>query len=105
MCRYFPAGATILKTISDHTQEIFVAVAEYRGQYTIALVNTGDQDKKIKLTMPSIMDKASLYVYEENHRPVNVSGCPVPVIPDMSIHKVYQTALKAQSFRLITNME
>jgi hypothetical protein len=105
MCRYFPAGATILKTNIDHTQGIFAAAAEYRGQYTIALVNTSDLDKRIKLTMPSIMGKASLYVYEENHRPTNVYGHPVPVIPDMSIHKAYRTVLKAQSFQLITNME
>jgi hypothetical protein len=105
MCRYFPAGATILKTNIDRTQGIFAAVAEYGGQYTAAFVNVGDSDKDIKLILPAVMEKASLYVYEENNRPANADGHPVPVKSDMKISKNYQIALKAQSFQLITNME
>jgi hypothetical protein len=105
MCRYFPAGATILKTNIDRTQGIFIAVAEYNGQYTAALVNVGNSNKDVKLILPAVMEKASLYVYEENNRPTNADGHPVPVKSGMKISKNYQMVLKAQSFQLMTNME
>ncbi|MDR1680323.1 MAG: hypothetical protein LBS12_00855 [Prevotellaceae bacterium] len=105
MCRWFPAGATILEAGIDRTQGIFAAVAEYRGQYTAAFVNIGHHDRNIKLLLPSKMERASLYVYEEGCRPVDADGHPVPVKSEMEINKRFQTALKAQSFQLITNME
>jgi hypothetical protein len=105
MCRYFPAGAAILKTNIDPAQEIFAAVAEHGGRYTAALVNVGNYDKDIRLIMPAVMEKASLYVYEENNRTTDANGHPVPLKSDMKINKNYHITLKAQSFQLITNME
>jgi hypothetical protein len=104
MCRYFPAGATVLKTTVDGGHEVFAAVAEYKGQYVAALVNAGNNDEGIKLTMPYALENVSLYVYEENNRQTHADGHPAPVKSNMKINKNYQTTLKAQSFQLLTNI-
>jgi hypothetical protein len=96
MCRYFPAGSTILKTTFDRTQGVYVAIAEYKGKYTLAAVNIGNADKRLDITFPKDWGDASLYVYNEKH--------PVPTKSEIRVKKTHQTMVPAQSFVLLTNM-
>jgi hypothetical protein len=105
MCRYFPTGSNILKTIIDRTQGVYAAAGEHNGKYVFAAVNIGNEDKDIDITLPASIKNASLYVYEENNRKTNNIGHPVPSQTGINIGKAYKTTLNAQSFILLTDMD
>ena len=96
MCRYFPAGASILKTGFDRTQGVYIAVAEHNGEYTMAAVNVGDNDKQLNISFPGDWGNASLYVYNEEH--------PAPTPTEISVKKTHRMTIPTQSFVLLTNM-
>jgi hypothetical protein len=96
VCRYFPAGSTILKTTFDRTQGVYIAVAEHKGKYTMAAVNAGNSDKNLDIAFPKDWGNASKYIYNENH--------PVPAKSKTAVLKTGKVTIPAQSFVLITNM-
>ena len=104
MCRYFPSGSNILKTTIHRTQGVYVVAGEYNGKYVFAAVNVGQKDKSLIINMPTKIENASLYVYEENNRKTDHDGYPVPSEIGLSVDREYKTTLKAQSFILLTNM-
>jgi hypothetical protein len=104
MCRYFPAGSTILQTEMDAEEGLFVAAAEKDGRQVFAAVNVSDNDRKLSLLFPEPLEGASLYRYEEQNRPSDEEGLPLPLESGLSIPVSYKTHLPAQSFLLITNM-
>ncbi|MDR0542795.1 MAG: hypothetical protein LBH19_11390 [Dysgonamonadaceae bacterium] len=98
MCRYFPAGSSILKTTFDRTQGVYIAAAERNGQYTVAAVNVDDSDKQLNISIPfPNQEKASLFVYEDEQA--------IPVQSVVEWKSAMNTKIKSQSFVLITNME
>jgi len=96
LCRYFPAGSTILKTTFDRTQGVYMAVAERKGEYTLAAVNAGNADKQLNIAFPTGWGNASLYVYNEEH--------PVPEQSEITLKKTHRMTIPPQSFMLLTNM-
>lgn len=104
MCRYFPTGCTILKTEMDAEDGLFVAAAEKDGRYVFAAVNVSDADRELLLRFPAPMEGASIYRYEEENRPVDEEGLPLPQERGISILENYKIDISAQSFLLITNM-
>jgi len=104
MCRYFPSGSTILKTEMKNDEGFFVAAAEKDGRYVFAAVNVSDCDRELSISFPSPLEDASLYRYEEEKRPADEEGLPLPIESDLSIPESYKTGISAKSFLLITNM-
>ena len=104
MCRYFPAGSTILQTEMDAEEGLFVAAAEKDGRQVFAAVNVSDNDRELSLLFPEPLEGASIYRYEEQNRPADEEGLPLPLESGLSIPESYKTHLPAQSFLLITNM-
>ncbi|MCL1934649.1 MAG: hypothetical protein FWF53_12655 [Candidatus Azobacteroides sp.] len=96
LCRYFPAGSTILQTTFDRTQGVYIAVAELKGKYTMAAVNVGNTDKPVNISFPADWGDASLSVYNEEH--------PVPAQSEITIKKTHRMTIPAQSFVLLTSM-
>lgn len=105
MCRYFPAGSDILKTELNFDENLRVSAAEYNGHYVIAAVNVGEEDKELSISLPEEIDNASLYVYEEERRPTNEYGHPVPLETGRNIGNRFETKIKSKSFILLTNMD
>jgi hypothetical protein len=106
MCRYFPAGCNILKTtISEDPMEgVFAVAGQQNGRLTVALVNVGNEDRRLTLNFPRSLNAVNIYQYEENHILENTDGFPVPVIESQNLEKKYQTVIKAQSFILFTQL-
>ena len=104
MCRYFPAGSTILHTEMDAQEGLFVAAAVKDGRHVIAAVNVTDADRELSLRLPAPLEGASLYRYQEENRPTDDEGLPLPLESGLSIATSYKTSLPARSFLLITNM-
>jgi hypothetical protein len=106
MCRYFPAGTDVLRSvIATHDKDVYAVVGMHQGQMTVALVNIGSKDRVVKLMLPQPMKSASIYLYEENLQLKDADGFPVPHQSGVHLNGVYQTTLKAQSFCLITDMK
>lgn len=105
MCRYFPSGSDILKSELNSDNNLRVAAAVHNGRYVLAAVNVGEKDKELSVSFPEKIENLSLYVYEEDQRPVNKDGHPIPVKTGINIGNRFETKIKAQSFILLTNME
>lgn len=106
MCRYFPSGTDILGTaVTSEDKDIYVAAGVYQGKLTLALVNVGEKDKAVRLSLPQPMEDASLYIYEENLQPKNPDGFPVPAQTGLELKESFETVLKAQSFQLLTDIK
>lgn len=105
MCRYFPSGCTILKIESSEEDNLFMAAAEMDGRYVYAVVNVGAENQRVSVRFPSKVTNASLYVYEEDARPVNDHGHPIPVQTGIEITESFEKTIKSQSFLLLTNIE
>ena len=95
LCRYFPAGSTILKTTFDRTQGVYIAAGEHKGEYTLAAVNVGNAGKSLNITLPSDWGNVAMYVYSEEH--------PVPAQSEVIVKKTHRMTVPAQSFVLLTN--
>ena len=107
MCRYFPGGTDILRSVVPNgvERQVYAVAGRYDGQLSVALVNVGDTDCPLRLRLPSAMPDARLYVYEENQQSAGSCGAPLPVRQDMQLQDSYETVLKARSFQLLTNLK
>lgn len=106
MCRYFPAGSEILKTsLSDIAQGIYAVAGRYKGLFTIALVNVGNEDKEVVLNIPKDLNGVQLFKYEEQNMPANQYGFPIPVEQKLDLSKYFSIKIKAQSFVLLTQLQ
>ncbi|GHT12101.1 hypothetical protein FACS189426_14950 [Bacteroidia bacterium] len=105
LCRYFPSGAVIRRTIFDRTQGVYVAGSELNGKYTLAAVNVGDKDVELDLVFPAGLANVSLYAYEDNQRITDENGYPMPTDSKITIKDSFKIKLKRQSFQLLTNMD
>jgi hypothetical protein len=98
MCRYFPAGTTVLKTVFDRTQGVYVAAGERNGQYTVAAVNVSDSDKQLHLSVPfPVQGKASLFVYADEQA--------LPVQSTVEWKPAMKIQIQSQSLVLMTGMD
>ncbi len=104
MCRYFPKGTSILKSMYNQAHGICMTAGEYEGTHTVAVVNFGDTDKELNISLPFDFQHASKYLYEEDNMKINEHGHPLPCESELSIGGQYHTTLKARSFMLLTNM-
>lgn len=105
MCRYFPAGTDILRSLVASTdKDIHVVAGTYEGKLTVAMVNVGQKDRHIRLTLPQTMENASLYVYEEGNMLKDADGFPLPQKAGLKLEE-YGTTLKAQTFLLLTELD
>lgn len=60
MCRYFPAGTDILHTaVASEDKDVYVVAGTYQGKLSVAMVNVGEKDKSVQLTLPCPMENAS----------------------------------------------
>ena len=106
MCRYFPAGTDILHTaVALEDKDVYVVAGTYQGKLTVAMVNVGEKDKSVQLTLPRPMENASLYKYEENLQPKDADGFPVPQETGFHLKGTYKTTLKARTFQLLTDIQ
>ena len=105
MCRFFPAGTDVLKTgVISPDKSVYAVAGTWRGKTTLALVNVGGEDCRVRVSLPEPMQDASLYVYEEAYRPTDDRGFPLPAQQGLEVEKNYTTELKANSFRLLTEI-
>lgn len=104
MCRYFPAGSDILTLSYTPVEGIRMVAAEKDGNLTVAMVNTGNEDKSVALRLPHDIENASIYVYSEEKMSRDNEGMPVPIAASTNIRENYTLNLKAQSFCLITGI-
>lgn len=106
MCRYFPSSTDILHTtVSQQEKDIYVVAGLYKGKMTIGMVNVGKQDQFIRISLPQPMRDVLLYTYEEHRQPKDSDGFPIPQESGLSLRRIYETTLKAQSFKLLTNIQ
>ena len=107
MCRYFPAGTDIVRTeLQGVDKDVYAVAGIWNGQQTVALVNISDRDIPIRIQFSVPLRNASLYIYEENNRPQDeLNGFPVPALRDLNLENAYECTLKAQSFRLLTEIK
>lgn len=105
MCRYFPAGADILKTtLNQSDSDIYSVSGMHNGKLTVAIVNVGDKNKAVHLRLPQSLESVDIYLYEEGNRQTDADGFPIPVQRKQNLDKDYHTMLNAQSFILLTEM-
>jgi len=104
MCRYFPAGSDILKFSCNKKEGTRFAAAEKDGKLTVAMVNTGDEDRSVTLRLPHHIENASIYVYSKESMLKDADGMPVPSETGINIRKNYTINLRAGSFILITGI-
>jgi len=104
MCRNFKTGANILKCSDPENNDIRITAAELDGKVVIAVVNVGKKDYTLNLKTPRSMPDCSLYQYQENNRPVDSNGLPVPVKQGLQVKSTFTVEMKAQSFVLLTNI-
>ena len=105
MCKYFPKGTNILKTSRVANEGVFCVAGEYQGHNTIAIVNVGDADKTIQLLLPTVINNADKYLYEETHQLKGTNGFPIPVEQNLTLNSGQRITVKAQSFVLYTNIK
>jgi hypothetical protein len=105
MCRYFPAGSTILHTDLNVAEGVKVVSGISCGKLTIAMVNTSDKDQTAVIKLPNELNNAMLYLYSETFSPKDSDGFPVPVKAGIKARKSYTTNLPAQSFILLTEIQ
>jgi hypothetical protein len=86
MCKYFPKGTNILKTSRVANEGVFCVAGEYQGHNTIAIVNVGDADKTIQLLLPTVINNADKYLYEETHQLKGTNGFPIPVEQNLTLN-------------------
>jgi hypothetical protein len=104
MCRYFPAGSDILKCSYSPNNDVRIIAAKSNGKITIAAVNIGKTDLALTIKIPIFMSGSKLYVYQENKKPTDSDGLPVPAKKNMNIKTKYSLQLKANSFVMLTNI-
>lgn len=104
MCRYFPAGSNILKCNYTTNNDVRIIAAKSNGKITIAAVNVGKMDRVLNLKMSNNMSGCKMYVYQENYKPTNSDGLPIPAKKNMDLKKNYSLDLKANSFVMLTNI-
>ncbi|MFO7368965.1 MAG: hypothetical protein R6X09_01705 [Bacteroidales bacterium] len=104
MCRYFPRGSAILKIKQPDNESIRMAAGIHNGKLTVAIVNTGNTDHLLKITLPKAMHQASLYAYQPDYTPKDSLGFPVPAQTGLRIKTHYKCIAKAQSFLIITEI-
>lgn len=106
MCRYFPAGSTILKTsFTDPSRKLYAVAGEYGGKLTVALVNVGDRPQPVQLNFPGPVEEVRIYKYEEQERRADQNGFPVPVAERQNLPAQYRVGVQAQSFLLFTQLQ
>ena len=105
MCRCFPRGTDILKVKYGDSNGICVVAGRSDDKITVAMVNTGDNDRVLEIGLPCSISDARVYVYREDLMPADEEGFPVPLSKGVSINNIYTVLLKAQSFMLITGKE
>lgn len=105
MCRYFPSGSSILKTVIEGDKGVFAVAGKYAGKYVFAAVNIDESDKLLDIRLPESLDGVSQYVYEEDNMKKTVEGHPEPIDTKISVNKNFKTTLKGNSFMLITNID
>ncbi len=104
MCRYFPAGADILKVNNSDSSGIRVAACIKDGKLTVAIVNVTDTDIKVKLRLPCPIENARVYNYQENEMKKDDDGVPLPVVSGVKIAERHNLEIKAKSFLLISGI-
>lgn len=105
MCRYFPRGTTMLKIQHEGDPAVTMAAGTHNGKLTLAMVNTGNSDQRVKITLPQPVKNARQYIYAADNMLTNPSGLPVPAKTGIKAKKHYETTLRAQSFVLLTEIE
>ena len=104
MCRYFPSGSDILKCSYAINNDVRIIAAKSKGKITIAAVNVGKTDLALNIKIPTYMTGSKLYVYQENNKPTDSDGLPIPAEKNMNIKTKYTLELIANSFVMLTNI-
>jgi len=103
MCRYFPEGTDIMKSEGELPSGLRLAAGKKDGRTVLAFVNSGPEDIRLTLNLPSALRKAKTYSYLENGSAVDADGFPVPVRSGERIGKHSEVSIAANSFLLITD--
>lgn len=105
MCRYFPGGTRILETALEKSDNIRVVSGEHDGELTLAMVNIGNTDQSLTISLTRPINNARVYTYQEDFRPEDENGFPTPSATGLNAQRTHRVTLKAQSFMLITEKE
>ncbi|NRS89273.1 hypothetical protein HNQ02_002199 [Flavobacterium sp. 7E] len=104
MCRYFPAGSTIVKTDVSDIEGVRLTAAVYKDDFTIAIVNNSEVNTIISLSIPT---KKSLqkYIYKEGNCQVDENDFPIPLDKNIEVGKLSELQVPANSFILLTTLK
>ena len=104
MCRYFPDGCNILQLSIDNGKGIFAVAAEKDGNYTLAIININDEEKRFHIELPQALWDVTTYEYSESQLPETDSEF-MPVKTGGKLGTNSKISVKANSIMLFTNMK
>jgi len=108
MCRYFPKGTQIVETTDSDKKGLRMVAGQYKGGYTIAVVNNSDSKYNLQLKTTST-SKVNLkkYTYAKNNRPVNKEGFPVvnKQLMNVNLKEGMTVSIPPKSFQLYTSLK
>lgn len=107
MCRYFPKGCEVMKcSFGEGSDGLFAVSAKMPdGKKSVAIINVGNEVRKIELTAPQEFMNASLYQFTEKEGiTLGEDGFPAPLktgvsSPDLKLDS------PANSIIVVTEME
>jgi len=101
MCRYFPAGSSIVKTDTTGIEGVRLTAGVYKNDVSVAIVNNSGADNRIALNIPA--NKAMYkYLYSEWTSIFDENGFPLPVAQNLRAEEAIEIMIPANSFVLLT---
>lgn len=104
MCRYFPAGTNILRIESEPAQGVRMVAGTSNGALTVAMVNFGDSDYTVSLSLPTPISNAKLYEYKEIGMKTDANGFIAPVSTSIEANPSVELKLNRQTMILLTDI-
>lgn len=105
MCRYFPKGCNVLKSIEEDEELFTVAAVSSDDRLSIAVINIGDDEKAVSINMPRPLVDAELYRYSENES-VNINDLDQLLPEAKGIDgSGFDTAIPGNSMILLTEIK
>jgi len=103
LCRYFPAGSSILKTDTTGIEGLRLTAGIFKEDVTVAIVNNSAQDNVISLAIPS-NKTFKKFLYTDGDRKVDEDNFPVATDVAIEVKELKQLAVPANSFILLTSL-
>jgi hypothetical protein len=100
LCRYFPAGSTIIKTDTTGIDGVRLTAGIFHDDISIAIVNNSSRNNTVFLSVP-VSKTLKKFLYIDGERAVDENNFPVAVVNNIDVKK--PIVIPAYSFVLLTS--